>query len=92
MAIIIIPTPLRKFTGNETKVNVEAGTVQEVLHKLSEQYPDIQKHIFHENGSVQPFMNVFAGEDDIRDLQEGNTPVHEHTVISIVPAIAGGRE
>jgi molybdopterin converting factor small subunit len=92
MATIIIPTPLRKFTGNETKINVTAGTVQEVLHQLSLQYPGIQKHIFHENGTVQPFMNVFAGENDIRDLQQGETPVNEHTVVSIVPAIAGGKE
>ncbi|MBL7729179.1 MAG: MoaD/ThiS family protein [Dinghuibacter sp.] len=90
MATIIIPTPLRKFTGNETKVNIQAGTVHEVLSKLTEQFPGIQKHIFHENGTVQPFMNVFAGDDDIRDLQNGETPVQDHTVISIVPAIAGG--
>lgn len=92
MATIIIPTPLRKFTGNETKIEVHAGTVNEVLNQLSGQFPGIQKHLLHENGTVQPFMNVFAGDTDIRDLQDGDTPVNEHTVISIVPAIAGGRE
>jgi molybdopterin converting factor small subunit len=92
MATIIIPTPLRKFTGNETKVEVEAGTVHEVLNKLAGRYPGIQKHIFHENGTVQPFMNVFAGDTDIRDLQQGETPVNDHTIISIVPAIAGGKD
>jgi len=33
---------------------------------------------------------VFVGDDDIRDLQQENTSVKEESVISIVPAIAGG--
>lgn len=90
MATIIIPTPLRKFTGNEAKVQVSAGTVNEVLNKLSSEFPGVKKHLFHDDGTVQPFMNVFAGDTDIRDLQQGDTPVTDSTVISIVPAIAGG--
>lgn len=90
MATIIIPTPLRKFTGNEAKIQLNAGTVNEALNKLSGEFPGVKKHLFHENGTVQPFMNVFAGDTDIRDLQQGDTPVTDSTVISIVPAIAGG--
>jgi molybdopterin converting factor small subunit len=43
-----------------------------------------------EQGKLRSFVNVFVGEDDIRNLQQEQTLVKEETVISIVPAIAGG--
>lgn len=90
MATIIIPTPLRKFTGNSSKVNIAGGSVGEVLQNLAVQFPDLKKHLFDTEEKVRPFINVFVGEDDIRNLQQQNTMVAESSTISIVPAIAGG--
>ncbi|WP_350340205.1 MoaD/ThiS family protein [Paraflavitalea speifideaquila] len=39
---------------------------------------------------MRSFVNIFVGNDDIRDLQQEKTAVKADTVISIVPAIAGG--
>lgn len=90
MATVIIPTPLRKFTNNTAKLDIAAGTVEEALLDLSTNYPDLKKHLFDEGGQIRTFLNIFIGEDDIRDLQEGKTPLQPGTVVSIVPAIAGG--
>ncbi len=90
MATIIIPTPLRKFTGNSSKINVAAGTVQQALQELTGKFPDLKKHLFDTEEKVRPFINIFVGEDDIRSLQQQQTNVAEASVISIVPAIAGG--
>ncbi len=90
MATIIIPTPLRKFTGNSSKVNVAAADVQEALQHLTEKFPDLKKHLFDTEDKVRPFINIFVGEDDIRNLQQQNTAITNATTISIVPAIAGG--
>lgn len=90
MATVIIPTPLRKFTGNSSKISVEGTTISEVLQSLATQHPGIKKHLFDTEDKVRPFINIFVGEDDIRNLQQQNTPVGETTTISIVPAIAGG--
>jgi molybdopterin converting factor small subunit len=35
-------------------------------------------------------VNIFANDEDIRFLQNLETPVQENDEISIVPAIAGG--
>jgi molybdopterin converting factor small subunit len=43
-----------------------------------------------EQGKIRSFVNVFVGDEDIRNLQQDQTPIKEDTVISIVPAIAGG--
>lgn len=90
MATIIIPTPLRKFTNNTAKVNVQANNVQAVLDDLTLNFPDLKKHLLDEKGNIRSFVNIFVGDDDIRNLQKEQTPVKEETVISIVPAIAGG--
>ncbi len=92
MATVIIPTPLRKFTGNSTKVAVSGTNVQEVLNELTNQFPDLKKHLFDTEERVRPFINIFIGEDDIRNLQQQQTNVVESSVISIVPAIAGGSQ
>lgn len=90
MATVIIPTPLRKFTNNQARLNVTAGSVDEVVNELTLNFPDLKKHLVDEKGQLRTFINVFVGDDDIRDLQQGKTSVKENAVVSIVPAIAGG--
>ena len=90
MATVIIPTPLRKFTNQTSRIQVEAGTVGEIIEKITQDYPELKKHLMDPQGSLRSFVNIFAGDEDIRDLQEGKTPVNHSSVISIVPAIAGG--
>ncbi len=90
MATVIIPTPLRKFTEQTAKFQINAGTVGEIIEILTGRFPELKKHLLDANGSIRSFVNIFSGDDDIRDLQKEETPVDENTIVSIVPAIAGG--
>ena len=90
MATVIIPTPLRKFTNQTAKLNIEAGTVGEIIERITLDFPELKKHLLDPQGAVRSFVNIFAGDEDIRDLQKEKTPVTTSTIISIVPAIAGG--
>jgi len=90
MATVIIPTPLRKFTNQTAKLEVSGGTVGEILEQITASYPDLKKHLIDPQGGLRSYVNIFGGDDDIRDLQKENTPVQSGTVLSIVPAIAGG--
>jgi molybdopterin converting factor small subunit len=90
MATVIIPTPLRKFTNNTSRLDIKARNVQEVINDLSLNFPELKKHLLDEKGGIRSFVNIFVGDDDIRNLQQEQTEVKENTVISIVPAIAGG--
>jgi molybdopterin converting factor small subunit len=90
MAKVIIPTPLRKYTNNTSSFEADGGTVQSAIDELTQQYPDLQKQLYDEQGNIRSFIKVFVGEDDIRNLNNENTEVDEATEISIVPAIAGG--
>jgi molybdopterin converting factor small subunit len=90
MATVIIPTPLRKFVGNSSRVQVLATKIADVLDELTLHYPELKKHLRNADGAIPSFINIFVGDDDIRVLEQEQTPVSENTIISIVPAIAGG--
>ena len=91
MATIIIPTPLRKFTNNTAKLDIQADTIAKTVDELTVNFPDLKKHLLDDSGQIRSFVNIFVGNDDIRDLKQGDTEVKHDSVISIVPAIAGGR-
>ncbi|HVK48872.1 MAG TPA: MoaD/ThiS family protein [Pseudobacter sp.] len=90
MATVIIPTPLRKFTNNTARLQVAAVNIQQTVDELTLNFPDLKKHLLDDQGQIRSFVNIFVGNDDIRDLQQEKTAVQPDTVISIVPAIAGG--
>jgi molybdopterin converting factor small subunit len=90
MATIIIPTPLRKFTNQKTRLDVDGANVKEAIEDLTLNFPDLKKHLIDDNGKLRTFVNIFVGDDDIRDLNNENTEVKSGSVLSIIPAIAGG--
>jgi molybdopterin synthase sulfur carrier subunit len=91
MATIIIPTPLRKFTDNKAKIITSGKSVGESISQLAELHPDLSKHLFKPCGTVQSFLRIYLGDRDVKALQNEETPVKESDVISIIPAIAGGK-
>jgi molybdopterin synthase sulfur carrier subunit len=85
-----IPTPLRKLTNNEELVQVDAATIGEAITELQSRFPGIGERLIDEKGEVRRFVNVYVNEEDIRFLQNKNTPLKDGDEISIIPAIAGG--
>lgn len=85
-----IPTPLRKLTNEEELVQVDAGTVAAAIAQLQSKFPGIQDRLVDESGAVRRFVNVYVNEEDIRFLQNQETPLKDGDEISIIPAIAGG--
>src|SRR5580693_10289300 len=90
MAKVLIPTPLRQFTGKQDSVSVAGATVGEVLQALTAQYPELRKQIFNDEGKLRSFVNVYLNDEDIRYLSKSDTPVKDGDAISLVPSIAGG--
>ena len=90
MAIVRIPTPLRKLTGGAEEVQASGKSVGELIGELEKKFPGIKERICDESGSVRRFVNIFVKDEDIRFLQNLETPLGEKDEVSIVPAIAGG--
>lgn len=91
MPSIKIPTPLRAYTGGNAEIEVSGDTVAAILSDLVAQYPDLKKHIFN-NDQLRDFVNVFIGEDDIRDRDGIETIVRSSDKLRIIPSIAGGAD
>jgi molybdopterin synthase sulfur carrier subunit len=90
MPTIRIPTPLRKLTNNEEVVTSTGTTIGAVLEELNTTYPGLGERILDEQGAIRRFVNIFVNDEDVRFLQEKETPLKESDEVSIVPAIAGG--
>ena len=92
MSKVLIPTPLRQFTGKQDSVSATGSTVAEVLSSLTTQFPDLRKQIFTDEGKLRSFVNVYLNDEDIRYLKKDATAVASGDTLSIVPSIAGGRQ
>ncbi len=84
-----IPTPMRQHTEGQAVVEVGGATVQAVLDGLGQKYPGLTSRLF-ENGQVRRFVNVYLNDEDIRYLDNLNTPVKDGDELAIIPAVAGG--
>jgi adenylyltransferase/sulfurtransferase len=87
---ILIPTPLRAYTGQLASVRGEGATVGELLDALTTSHRELRPHLFKEDGSLRHFVNVYVNDEDIRHLGGVNTPVAPTDTLSIVPSVAGG--
>jgi len=90
MAQLIIPTPLRKFTNNLSKFQSTGKNVREVIDQLVNEHQGLKPHLFDNDGNIRSFVKIYVEDDDINALDKEQTSVSENTIISIIPAIAGG--
>jgi MoaD family protein len=86
---ISIPTPMRQHTEGKASVDASGATVQATLEDLGRQYPAITQRLF-DNGQVRRFVNVYLNDEDVRYLENLNTPVKDGDELAIIPAVAGG--
>ena len=91
MSIVVrIPTPLRRLTNGQDKVDVEGDNLGSVIDAMNEQYPGIRERICDDQGQLRNFVNVYVNGEDVRFLQGLETPTSSGDEVSVVPAVAGG--
>ena len=91
MAVTVhVPTPLRKLTDNQAELQVEAGSVAELVDNLESAHAGIREKLLDESGEIRRYVNIFVNDEDIRFLDGKDTQLKEGDSVSIVPAIAGG--
>ena len=90
MSRVRIPPTLRTATAGTKLVDVEGGTVQEVVDNLIATYPGLAAQLLAADGSVNSFVNVFLNDTDVRHLDGLSTAVTECDGIVLLPAMAGG--
>lgn len=90
MPILKIPTPLRYYTDGQAEVPVRGETVDQAMGNLVEQFPALKPHLYSPEGKLRAFVNLFVGENNIKDLQGLETPLAPEAQVRLIPSIAGG--
>ena len=88
----LITSLLRDFAGGQSTLHLDApaATAGEALAALWRQYPGLRDRIVNERGEVRQHVNVFIGDDNIKQHEGLATPVQPDSEITIVPAVSGG--
>jgi molybdopterin synthase sulfur carrier subunit len=85
MAIVFIPPQLRKLTG-AAQVEVEGGTVREVVEQMEQLYPGVKERLFTD-GQLSPTLQLSVDHTMTRIV---STKVQPTTEIHFLPVIGGG--
>ena len=84
-----VTSVLQRVIGAKS-VEAEGSTIAEVLEGINAKYPGFREQITMEDGSLHRFVNIYVNDEDIRFMQQLETPVEAGDVVSILPALAGG--
>ena len=85
-----IPQPLQNLTGGNAEVEAEGSKAADLIDNLESRYEGIRKRLLDDEGKLRRFVNIYVNDEDIRFLDNLDTPIKEGDTVSIVPAIAGG--
>ena len=91
MTQVRIPSPLRRYTNGQSKVETNGATIQELIDNLEAQHPGVKSRLCDESGQIKRYVNVFVNDEEIRTLQGVETPITDKDEVSIIPAMAGGQ-
>lgn len=90
MAVTVrIPPPLRPLVGEASSVEVDPGTVRELIDQLESRHAGFRDRVM-QDGNLRRFVNVFVAGEDVRFADGIDTAVADGQEVTILPAVAGG--
>jgi molybdopterin converting factor small subunit len=84
---VLIATPLRSYTRNQSPVEAEGATLAELLADLDRRYPGIRFRMVDEQDQIRPHMRVFVNGEQVRDLNLSLGPADD---VQILQSLSGG--
>ncbi len=84
---VLIATPLRSYTGNQSPVEAEGATLADLLADLDRRYPGIRFRMIDEQDQIRPHMRVFVNGEQVRDL---GAPLQPADDVQILQSLSGG--
>ena len=84
---VLIPSPLRSYTGERNWVEAEGGTLGAVLDDLERQFPGIRFRMIDEQDRMRRHVRFFVNGEQTFELAHRLRPADE---LCIVQALSGG--
>ena len=88
MITVYIPSPFRPLTGDQSEIQLEGGTVGEVMGNFKTRFPEADARFF--SPRTARYLNLYLNEEDVRFLEGMDTPVRDGDELTIVFAVGGG--
>ncbi len=85
--IVKLPSVLRSYTGDLAEVELEGGTVDELLQALDRRFPGVRFRLVDEAGRLRRHIKLYVGSEATEDL---DAPLAEGSTLQIVAALSGG--
>jgi len=89
MAVLMIPSSLRRYTRQESRITLSVSSIEEALQRFSEDSSELRNHLFS-GKSLRKFIVVCKNGQDIRLLEGLQTPVTDADEVQIIASVAGG--
>ena len=84
---VLIPTPLRSYTGGAAAVEASGASVRELLVDLDRRFPGIRFRMIDEQDAIRQHMRVFVNAEQTLSL---DAPLREGDEVQILQALSGG--
>lgn len=81
---------LRRFFADLHEVEVPGATVAETIRELEKRFPGMRGYIVDEQGMLRRHVNVFVGDDQVRDRERLSDALSSDSVVFIMQALSGG--
>jgi len=89
MAIVFVPAPLRRLIGGQTRIEIAAGSVGELLDRLDAAHPGARAYLLDETGALREYVNLLVGTNEVRMLADLQTRIADDDEVSFIPAGRG---
>ena len=84
---VLIPSPLRSYTGERNKVEAAGATLAALLADLDRRYPGIRFRMIDEQDAIRRHVRIFVNGEQVRAL---NVPLRTSDEVIILQALSGG--
>jgi len=88
---IHVPAPLRAYCRGASELSIPASSVGAALEELERRHPSLHRSICDETGAVRRHVNLFVNTTHVRDREGLDTALVPGDVVTILPAVSGGR-
>ncbi len=84
---VLVPGPLRDYTGERREVDAHGATLAEVLADLDRRYPGIRFRMIDEQDGIRRHMRIYVNGEEVDRI---GVPLRSSDEVMIVQALSGG--
>lgn len=87
---VYVAATLRGFVNRNERIEAEGETIADILQNVTDEYTEIKKALFDENGELRAFVGVYLNDKNVTEQAKWQTQPKEGDLLLLLPVIAGG--